>query len=168
MNIKIYTTDDPIEFSKSNVDVAITIKVLDPEKTTMRKLWTLHMGLIAAPEYIEKHGMPQSIEDLDNHKVLGFYYDRLGGAGNIDAHLSIEGHKIAPHITINNGPALMEAARLGYGIWYAILEYPFLKGLPFVSILEEATTTKIDYYFITQADILENRTLTDLFDCLCR
>ena len=37
-----------------------------------RKLFTVHHHIYASAEYLKKHGIPKSLEDLDKHKIVTF------------------------------------------------------------------------------------------------
>lgn len=41
-----------------------------------RLMWRTRYGIFASPEYLEKHGTPQSPEDLSNHQMIGYVHQQ--------------------------------------------------------------------------------------------
>lgn len=98
------------------------------------KLFSLTAGLYASPAYLEKHGEPESVDDLVNHKFISFStphkykYDTKGEVVHkvdwfFDLNPSINENNVA--LRINNIEGYFKAANEGKGI---ITSYePFLK-----------------------------------------
>src|SRR3546814_4619578 len=55
-----------------HADCAIRLRQPQQSDLIQRKLFTVHMHVYAAPSYINRHGEPHTIEDLDNHKLISF------------------------------------------------------------------------------------------------
>jgi DNA-binding transcriptional LysR family regulator len=58
-----------------------------PADLIQRKLFTVHHHVYASVDYMKKHGIPKSVEDLDKHKILIFgtsatYLNNLTMAAN--------------------------------------------------------------------------------------
>ena len=99
-------------------DVAIRLREPEQPDVIRRRLFTISYHLYAAPAYIKEHGQPQTLEDLDRHRLLSLsagapYLD------NLNAHLYMERGAKNPRLpafTVNNLPALYRAVLEGLGI----------------------------------------------------
>lgn len=95
---------------------------LDDSGLRARHLFDSHFRVVASPEYLAKHGTPQSAEDLANHQCLGFTEP---GSLNTWAVLDAQGnpYKISPHFTASSGEsyarcAFQVAVLLAYQIFW--------------------------------------------------
>ncbi|MFM9939023.1 MAG: LysR family transcriptional regulator [Hyphomicrobiaceae bacterium] len=104
---------DPIE---EGVDVTIRIGILADSSLIARRLAPARRVLVAAPEYLKKHGAPQAPEDLISHRCLNY-----GHTTTLQRwHLTYDGETITLPINSvlcsNNGDVLRAAALGGRGI----------------------------------------------------
>ena len=67
MNLDL--SDDFVDIVGDGYDLAIRIAELSDSSLVARRLAPVHRILCASPDYIEKHGVPSSIEDLANNHV---------------------------------------------------------------------------------------------------
>lgn len=68
-----YLTDDRVfrlEYGEAHVAVRAGAAPQEPDNV-VQPLVTLDVGLYAAQSYVDKHGIPQSVEDLQNHRFVG-------------------------------------------------------------------------------------------------
>lgn len=118
LEMDISFTDRRIDLVEERVDLAVRLG--DPGNSAnlnARHLGTQHSVVCAAPDYLLRHGLPLTVEDLAQHACLGFasaartlpweLIDPLGQAKSY--HLAYR------HI-ISNGEALMDACLSGMGI----------------------------------------------------
>ena len=106
---------DPIE---DGIDLVIRIGDLaDSTVLVARRLGTQRSVLCASPSYIAAHGLPASIDDLDQHACIAF-----GREGRTSPWMFIgpDGQAIRKAIrgryTFNYSEAILDAARAGNGI----------------------------------------------------
>jgi len=166
LEIKIYTTDDPFDFINSAMDVAILPKVNDMENVTHRKLTSSSFRLYASKEYINKWGMPKSLAELEKHRVLNFYQDKVGHRGDCDWYMKLNGNRLKPAMTISNGFGLIEAARCGLGITGAVADLVAAVQPDLVEISFDESRAEGDLFFITRTDQLESEAVKQLYKCL--
>lgn len=68
-----YLTDDRVfrlEYGEAHVAVRAGAAPQEPDNV-VQPLVTLDVGLYAAQSYVDRHGIPQSVEDLQNHRFVG-------------------------------------------------------------------------------------------------
>lgn len=102
---------------ENGIDVAIRTRQYESDSNiTIRKLAETKRILAASPAYLNKFGMPQAPDDLQNHKMLTYAF-----ANNpYELPFTKDGKqyttKIAPHLDSNDGQILRIAALDDMGI----------------------------------------------------
>jgi DNA-binding transcriptional LysR family regulator len=104
---------DPLE---EGVDITVRIGALADSSLIARKLAPARRVLAASPDYLARHGVPQTPEDLAQHRCLNY--------GHTTAlqrwQLTRDGEEIvvpiASYLCSNNGEVLRAAALKGNGI----------------------------------------------------
>ena len=74
MKIDMATTDRFADLAEEGYDVAI--RIIDQPAPTLvaRRLAPVNRKLVATPQYFERHGVPESPEDLEQHNCLTYTY----------------------------------------------------------------------------------------------
>ncbi len=72
INVTILLEDRELDLAMREADVAIRLRRPTQPDLIQRKLFTVHYHVYAAPDYLRKNGMPESFDDLDNHKLITF------------------------------------------------------------------------------------------------
>ena len=72
ISVTLLLDDRELDLSMREADVAIRLRRPTQPDLIQRKLFTVHHHVYASTEYVKKHGIPKSIEDLDKHKILTF------------------------------------------------------------------------------------------------
>ncbi|MFQ6160528.1 LysR family transcriptional regulator [Sinorhizobium meliloti] len=76
VSLDIVMTDAVVDLMEARADVAVRAGPLKSSTLIARKLGATRMMIVAAPSYIERYGMPSSLEELKEHERLGFCYAR--------------------------------------------------------------------------------------------
>lgn len=112
-------SDGPLDLISEGFDVAVRTGNVSDSRLTIRLLTRGPQLVLASPDYIARHGKPQTPEDLRNHNCL---IGRFGpdwefkGEGGYNQTVRVSGNAI-----INSGDALREAAVAGLGIMQGTL-----------------------------------------------
>src|SRR5690606_22029118 len=96
-----------------NADVLIRSHMPLQPTLVQKPLTSFHMRLFASKEYLEKYGMPQSPEELDNHRLITFGGNSFHPMGNIDWILNVgrtPGSIRESYLEINSAQGLLRAA----------------------------------------------------------
>ncbi|KTE16078.1 LysR family transcriptional regulator [Sphingopyxis sp. H115] len=112
LHIHTSYTDRFVDLIAEGFDCAIRVGKLPDSNLVARKIGPLHAKYVASPSYIERHGSPETPEDLQTHQAL------MQGTETWPA---LDGDKviaIRPHgrFKADNGVALVAAALAGVGI----------------------------------------------------
>ncbi len=80
-----------------------------------RRLGSSRMKVVAAPDYLARHGRPRTLADLAHHAYLGY---TLSGSGVLQ--FLVDGQTQSVHVrnrlSANNGEVLLDAAARGMGL----------------------------------------------------
>jgi DNA-binding transcriptional LysR family regulator len=112
--VELLVSDRLLDLSKGEADVALRGGEPQDETLVGRKIAEAPWGLYASHTYVERHGRPERIEDIDRHLVVG--------CGDPIAHLPGARwlRSVAPHATIaarsDNWQGLVLAVKSGAGI----------------------------------------------------
>ena len=75
--------------------------------------------MIASPEYFEKYGRPEKIDDLNEHKLLHYSNQSSGNVWKLTAPSGEKRQvRTAGWLSVNDGQSLLNAAISGLGIAY--------------------------------------------------
>jgi DNA-binding transcriptional LysR family regulator len=119
-SIDLNTGEREIDLIDEGIDLAIRAVQSSEGNFVIRRLATWHHVLCCAPSYIERHGLPDRLEDLAHHNCLRFslypFGDEWQFVGPGEAQVSV---KVSGNLISNNATTILEAARAGEGILLA-------------------------------------------------
>ncbi|MBT2297675.1 LysR family transcriptional regulator [Pseudomonas fluorescens] len=76
VTLDIVLTDEVIDILEQRTDVAVRAGPLKNSNLMARKLGETRMVIVGAPAYLARHGTPATLEDLQQHNLLGANYVR--------------------------------------------------------------------------------------------
>ncbi|KIH83551.1 LysR family transcriptional regulator [Pseudomonas batumici] len=115
LDIELRLDDRLVDLTYERIDVAVRIGQPRDSSAILRKLADNRRILVAAPAYLERHGEPGSLQDLERHGCLR--YDdpsqpwRLEGPGN-----EVIEFQPRARLHANSGDAVRDWAIAGHGI----------------------------------------------------
>ncbi len=118
ISVTMLLEDGELDLAMREADVAIRLRRPTQPDLIQRKLFTVHHHVYAAPDYIRKHGMPDTLDDVGDHRLLSF--------GTAPTYLTTinwletaglkNGETRQPILKINNVYGLRRAVEAGLGI----------------------------------------------------
>jgi DNA-binding transcriptional LysR family regulator len=163
LQIKILSTNDHVKFSEVDADVGVLPKVADKPEVSQRRLVTVHSRLFASKDYLKRYGAPRTIEELQHHRLIGFYYNTMGHRGNVDWHLKSGSVPFEPKLTVDYALGQFIMCSLGLGIVAIPKEFPLIKASNLVELEIDHPGVDIDVFFITKSSTVKNEILEDLY-----
>jgi DNA-binding transcriptional LysR family regulator len=117
VSVGLALADRLVEIVSEGFDLAVRVGEMEDSSLLVRKLATCHRQLVAAPDYLRRHGHPERIDDLPRHALLHFAAQAGGAVWRITAP-SGERRQIRAQgrITVNDGRSLLAACEAGLGI----------------------------------------------------
>ena len=108
-------SDRRINLIEEGIDLAIRItRRLEPGDVA-RKIGAGRMLVVAAPEYLARHGRPQHPAELAHHECLGYTHAGNPMPWQFLVNGQPESFPVRSRINANNGDVLTEAATQGLG-----------------------------------------------------
>jgi DNA-binding transcriptional LysR family regulator len=149
IRITLIVTDEELDLSMREADVAIRLRQPQQPDLIQRKLFSVKFHAYASPEYLKRKGTPRSVEDIDNHPII-----MLGGT--VPQHLQNRNWLIqvgregkpprVPCLIINNVLGVQRACQEGFGI--AMLPDYLIEDSGLVQLFDECGTIQIDAFFL--------------------
>ncbi|MES2346572.1 MAG: LysR family transcriptional regulator [Pseudomonadota bacterium] len=126
MQLDVALIDRVVDIVEEGYDMAIRISRAGSTSHVARKLATSHNILCAAPEYVQRCGMPMQPADLLQHTCIGYSYSATADEWQIlDANGQPQSVKVQCVMHSNNGDTARAAAIGGLGV---IWQPSFLVG----------------------------------------
>ncbi|GFE97956.1 LysR family transcriptional regulator [Gluconobacter sp. Gdi] len=76
IRLAVDLTDQVVDLVEHHADVAIRIGPMRDSGLLQRKLMETHFVTVAAPSYLESHGIPETVNELEKHNCLTFAFRR--------------------------------------------------------------------------------------------
>lgn len=108
-------TDRRAKLIEEGIDLSIRITRRLEDTDVARRIATSRMRVVAAPDYLARHGRPRHPAELVHHECLG-YTAAAGLAWQFTVDDRTESFQVRSRINANNGDVLIEAAVRGLGI----------------------------------------------------
>ncbi len=77
LNVELAASSGFLSPSRREVDMAITLSPAAGPRLIVEPLTTYQLALYAAPEYLERHGAPDTIDDLNRVDMVGYVDDLI-------------------------------------------------------------------------------------------
>ena len=150
VKVKMLLSDDELDLGMREADIAIRLREPEQPDLIRRRLFTISYHLYASPTYIKAHGQPQTLDDLERHRLLSL---SIGGStylDNLNAHLLMDRGAKNPRaaaFSVNNIPALYRAVIDGLGV-ATLPDYLVGPDTPLVVLLPQIVTPELEVYFV--------------------
>lgn len=118
--IELYMSegDRLVDLVREGIDCVLRVGEAQAPDMVARRVATLEEATFAAPSYIERFGMPESIEALEGHRMIGFHSSATGTLLPLEFMVDgIRREVRLPHsLSVNAAESYAAAARLGLGL----------------------------------------------------
>lgn len=150
LTIDLGLNDRVVDLMEEGWDLVIRIGSMKDTSLTARRLAPCPTVVCASPDYLAKHGRPETIAALEDHTCLGYTLSRELGVDRW--HFGRDGKVSVPvkvNLKANNGDVLVAAAVAGQGIIYqpAFLVARELRSGELVPIDLDHPTRELDGIF---------------------
>lgn len=115
VQLELVSGETYVDLIEERADLAIRIGALPDSTLNARRLGASRIRVLAAPAYLERHGMPQAPHELGGHRTLGFTAPASLNTWPLQ-HDGAEGWSVTPTITASSGETLRHLALSGAGI----------------------------------------------------
>ncbi|NIF53920.1 LysR family transcriptional regulator [Burkholderia sp. Ax-1724] len=118
IDLQLGLTDRPVDLLQEGVDCVLRVGALQDSSLVARRIGLFEGVTCASPDYIERAGMPASLEDLDNHKAVNYFSSRTGRT--LDWAFLVNGNevevKMKSIVSVNDADAYVTCGLEGFGL----------------------------------------------------
>lgn len=122
VQLEVVLTNQIIDPIEQNFDAAIRLGVIESSGLIARPLQDYTLNICAAPEYLQRRGIPADPEQLREHDCLAFSYPAGDDWQSVAKQWRLTGPQgevvvpVSGPMAINSSPGLRQAALAGMGI----------------------------------------------------
>ncbi|RST88076.1 LysR family transcriptional regulator [Aquibium carbonis] len=150
VQIQLVLANEELDLTMRQADCAIRLRQPQQPDLIQRRLFTVHLHVYASPAYINRHGKPNTVEDLANHRLVTFgepVPSFLKDLNSLQTFGMPDGSKRTASLQINDLMSIRRAVKTGAGI--AMLpDYMVDKDSGLVQILPEMEVPSFDTFFV--------------------
>ncbi|QPM91792.1 LysR family transcriptional regulator [Pseudooceanicola algae] len=119
VTVSMDLTNRHVELVSEGFDVAVRMGAPADGSLLTQELTRTTRRMVASPSYFQRHGRPQKIDDLSDHRLL-HYSDQIGGHAwrLIAPSGEVRQVRTGGALSVNDGQSLLNAAISGLGIAY--------------------------------------------------
>ncbi|MFQ5437886.1 MAG: LysR family transcriptional regulator [Paracoccaceae bacterium] len=145
LNIDLMLEERVLDLPMREADVAIRMKEPSQADLVRRRLMQVELKLYAAPEYLKRRGVPETLDDLKDHRIIS----QSSTAPQVSASAALIQRLMATdffsHLRVNNYFGILQGVVHGVGIGvlpdYLTEDFPQL-----VNVLAEETSGDVPVY----------------------
>jgi DNA-binding transcriptional LysR family regulator len=150
LRVELVMSDHYLDLAKGEADIAIRSGQSPDENLVGRKIGETRWAVYASRSYVERHGRPQRVEDIERHFVVA-----MDGAMT-NYRVAQWLRSIAPHATIaarcDSWPGLILAVKSGAGL----APWPIAEGdrdSELVRVIDDIPELLMPVYLLTHRDL---------------
>ena len=150
VEVQVQVVDRIVDLVDEGIDLAIRISQLKDSSLIARRLAPNRRYIAATPEYLQKNGVPRSIEDLKDHRLITW---PPGNQLN-DWHFLADGvekvMKAKGSITVSDGDGILATllAGGGLGMTQEFMAGTYVKEKKLVPLLEDIVREDLPIYAV--------------------
>ncbi|MBW9115700.1 LysR family transcriptional regulator [Rhizobium cauense] len=114
--VDLSLSDEIVDLYLDRTDVAFRVGSLPDSSMMARRIGSARRKIVAAPAYLEKHGIPVSVDDLTRHNCLGFNFRRSAPVWPLKESGRIVDRAVNGSLLANNGETVRRLAIAGVGL----------------------------------------------------
>ena len=151
-------------------DVGIRMNRPRQADLVQRRLATMHHAAFAAPSYLNEHGAPRRLGDLDRHRLIAYdesYHPPFTAINWMLSAGLAPGRSRRPVLRVNNLYGMYRAAATGLGI-ASLPDYMGKLADDLVPVLPGMEGPAFDIYFVYPEELRHSRRIGVFRDFLLR
>ncbi len=165
IKVSLMLEDSELDLSMREADVAIRLRRPTQPDLIQRKLFTVHHHIYASTDYVKRHGIPKSVEDLDKHRIVSFG-ETEGYLTNLNWLETVGREESSPRkyaLRVNNAYGVRRAVQSGAGIG-SVADYMVAPDMNLVLVDLPLEAPQFDTYFVYPEELKETKRVTAFRD----
>jgi len=118
--LELYMTegDRLVDLIHEGVDCVLRVGELQDSEMVARRVAMLDEITVAAPAYLERHGVPSAPDELERHRMVGFRSSATGALMPFEFQVDGVARRVGlpATVAVNGAESLVAAARAGLGL----------------------------------------------------
>jgi DNA-binding transcriptional LysR family regulator len=150
VRIQLILTNDELDLSMREADIAIRLRRPAQPDLIQRRLFTIQYHAYASHGYIERFGEPESLEDLDQHRIVTLGGDQPSFILDLHRLRGLGRNSRDPRssaLVVNDSLALRHAIETGAGIGMAP-DYAMSSNPRVMQVLKDVEMPTLDSYLV--------------------
>ncbi len=167
ITMSLLLDDSELDLAMREADVAIRMHAPKQPDLVQRHLFQISWIIVAAPEYIEKHGAPERPEDLDDHRLI-LFGDYRPPVPDINWLADVGRRPGSPRkalLEVNSLHAMASSIKLGLGIG-ALPNWMVDDVTGLVKLLPDLKAPKVDVFFVYPEELRNSKRVAVFRDYL--
>ncbi|MGI9355144.1 MAG: LysR family transcriptional regulator [Rhizobiaceae bacterium] len=168
VRMSLHLSNEELDLGMREADCALRLRLPQQPDLVQRRLFTVHFHVYASPDYIKRFGKPESLDDLDDHRIVAWGGDAPNYLSDVNWLVSAgmpAGKHRNPVLKINSILAIRRAIETGAGI--ALLpDYSIEENSTLVRIMTGTDVPSFDTYFAYSAELRHSARLGAFRDFL--
>ena len=148
LELQLVLDNEEIDLTMRKADAAIRLRQPQQPDLIQRRLFTVHLHVYAAPTYLQRFGTPETIQDLDQHRIITFGEPAPPYLRNLNTLETVglaDGQTRPTILQINNLMSIKAAIERGIGLGL-LPDYMIDKNSKLVQVLPEMEMPTFDTY----------------------
>ncbi|MGH8783370.1 LysR family transcriptional regulator [Paraburkholderia sp.] len=118
IDLQLGLTDRPVDLLQEGVDCVLRVGALQDSSLVARRIGLFEGVTCASPDYIQRAGMPQTLDDLEQHKAVNYFSSRTGRV--LDWAFLVDGKEVEVKmkgiVSVNDADAYVTCGLEGFGL----------------------------------------------------
>ncbi len=168
VELSLLLDDGELDLGMREADIAIRMNTPRQPDLIQRHLMTIHFHVYAHRSYLAERGTPQSLEDLNEHSLIGFPLHARAPVPGLNWLLEVGVPRPRQSVLrINNVYAIYRAVKSGLGI-AALPDYMVTDQPEFVRVLTDVDGPQVESYFVYAEELKHSKRVSVFRDFLIR
>ncbi|PYG27585.1 LysR family transcriptional regulator [Pelagimonas varians] len=162
LKIDLMLEERVLDLPMREADVAIRMKEPSQADLIRKRLMAIQMRLYASPEYIEANGMPESIEDMKDHRLIcqNPQSAQVRAGMKLNEELLDHTHKT---LTVNNYFGVLQAVASNLGI--GVLPNYIIDGNPdIIRVLPDVESVEVPVFLAYPEELRQSKRVSAFRD----
>jgi len=169
IQLELILADEELDILNRAADCAIRLRQPTNPDLIQRRLFTVHLHVYASPAYLKRYGIPETLDDLDSHRILTYGENVPNYLRDMNWLLTAgreNGTARDAHFQVNNLRALRRVCVEGVGV-AALPDYIVDEDRhALVQLMSDVEVPEFDTYFCYPAEMRSAAKLQALRDFL--
>jgi len=156
LKIDLMLEEKVLDLPMREADVAIRMKEPSQADLIRKRLMTVHMQLYASPDYVAQNGMPKSIEDIGNRRLICQNPRTVQVGAGLQLVQHLLAYDVPSMLTVNNYFGVLQSVLHGLGIGvlpdYVTQDFPEL-----VRVLPDLRSNEVPVFLAYPEELRQSK-----------